>query len=81
MCPVQQCIDFPNNGICDDIINHLPQQVLDVLAGRAALLVNIGKCVDCGSAPVLVDFRPRFEGELVHEANVPLVQESVFHLK
>ena len=60
----------------------LPQDVLHVLAHLALLRVEAeGEGEDGGAAAVSVHFGPRLEGVLVHEGDVPLVEQGVFHLK
>ena len=52
----------------------LPQHVLDELARVSAELVFVGVGEDGGSAAVPVDLHPGLEGEVVHQADVSLVQ-------
>ena len=60
---------------------HLPQQVLHVLSLSPSFFVDVGVGEDDGPAPVPVDLRPGLEDEIVHQADVPFVEQCVFCLK
>ena len=52
----------------------LPEKFLDVFSLISSLFVDIGVGEDDGPAPVAVDLRPGLEDEVVHQADVTLVQ-------
>ena len=62
-------------------LEDLPKEILDVLALIPAFLVDVGIGEDDGAAAVAVDLRPGLEDEVVDEADVALVEQSVLRLE
>ena len=58
-----------------------PQNVLDVVAGVPALVVEVGVSVHRRPAPVAIDLGPSFERVFVHQTYIALVKQSVLGLE
>ena len=54
---------------------------MDVSSRRSASGDVVGVGEDAGTATVAIHIHPRFEGVLLDQADVPFIQQGVFHLQ